>query len=256
MGEMPGMEAGAAAAAPAEVQQPGGGDNPAWNDLLGILPTQLHGVVKPHLQKWDQGVNERFQQVHSQYQPWKNIADQGIAPDDVMQAMTILQTINENPQQVYEALAEHLGIGEQGDAEVGDEEYGAEEEVDPRIAQLQQGYENMAAIIVGQHEEQQQAQEDQELDDYLSGLTEKFGEYDERYVLAMMDSGMSGEDAVQSFQNLVSEKASAINRPSAPSILSPGGGTPSQAINPAELDDKGRRSLVAQMLQSVAQNKG
>ena len=256
---MAGMEAAGAAAAPqsAPVAEPGGGDNPAWSELLGVLPTQLHGVVKPHLQKWDQNYQRDVQQVHSQYQPWQQFADQGIEPDDVTQAMQILQTMNENPQAVYEALAEHLGISEQGGAESEGEEYGAEEEEDPRYAELRQGYENLAQIVVGQHEEKQAAQEDKQLDDYLNQLTQTLGEYDERYVLALMDTGMSGEDAVREFQNLISEKAGAVNRPPAPTVMSPGGSPPSQAINPAELDDKGRRSLVAQMLQTVAQqNKG
>lgn len=256
MSEGAGVESGGAPA-PAGQEQQGGGDNPAWNDLLGVLPTQLHPIVKPHLQKWDQGVQQRFQQVHSQFEPWQQLADQGLSPDDVMQALGILQTINDDPQRVYEALAEHLGVnGEQGGAGEEEEEpaYG-ESYQDPRFDELQSGFQNMAQIMLAQHQEQVDAEEDQALDSHLNELKEKFGEYDERYVLAMMDTGMSGEDAVQSYQQLLSQSAGQINRPPAPTILSPGGGSPSQAVNPSELTDKGRRDLVAQMLQAASQQK-
>lgn len=240
-----------------ESQQGGGGDNPAWGELLNVLPSQLHGVVKPHLQKWDQGVQQRFQQVHSQYEPWQGIADQGVTPDDVMQALGILQTINDDPQRVYEALAEHLGVGadEQGGAGEEEEFSGNEEYQDPRYDELQGQFQNMAQIMLAQHEQAVAEEEDQALDSHLSELTEKFGEYDERYVLAMMDTGMSGEDAVQQYQQLISQTAGQINRPPAPKILNPGGGLPSQAVNPSELTDKGRRDLVAQMLSAAAQQR-
>lgn len=229
----------------------GGGDNPAWGELLGVIPTQLHPIVKPHLQKWDQGVQQRFQQVHSQYEPWQNISDQGVTPDDVVQALGILQTINDDPQRVFEALAEHLGVsldGEQGEAETDE---GVQEFNDPRFDELQSTVQNMANIILAQHQQQTEAEEDAALDAHLNDLKEKFGDYDERYVLAMMDTGMSGEDAVQQYQQLLSGAASQINRPPAPRILTPGGGLPSQAVNPSQLTDKGRRNLVVQMLESA-----
>jgi hypothetical protein len=232
-------------------------DNPAWNELLGAVPSQLHGVIKPHLQKWDQGVQERFQKVHSDYEPWKPYAEAGISPDEVNYALNLLEAINTDPQRVYDALAQHLGIKgvpqngsypEQGES--GTDEGGFE---DPRLQELEEGYKNLAQITLAQHQKEQDAEADAELDKYLKTLTEKFGEYDERYVLAMIGAGVDGEEAVQSFQEMVNTAKTAQNRPPSPTVMSPGGGLPSQTVNPNLMNEKDRKALLASMLQAASQ---
>lgn len=272
MGEMGGVEPGggtgsisggqAAPVSPQQGSQPQGGqpqgtgDNPAWADLLNILPTQLHGVVKPQLQKWDQGVQQKFQQVHSEYEPWKGLIDAGLSPDDVQYAVSIMNVINEDPQKLYDTLGEYLGISNGANSEQGgaDDSEGSDDEyTDPRIQELEQGYQNLAQIALAQHQEREEAEADAELDNYLGQLKEQYGEYDEQYVLALMASGADGEQAVQQFQQLVEQAKVQQNRPPAPTIMGPGGGLPSQQINPSELNGKGRRELVANMLKGAAE---
>jgi len=250
----------------------GTGINPAWNELLGIMPTQLHPQMIPHLQKWDQGVQQQFQKVHSQYEPYKPFLDAQVDPQQIQYALQIMEHLNNNPRQIYDALAEFHGWNEQGQTEPNapvTEDYsdlGNIVDEDPRISQLNEQVELMRNIMLAQYNEQQQAQmqqqqsqqeqqEDQALEEEFTTLKSKYGEFDERYVLGLMAAGTSAEDAVKSYNELVEQTLQ--NRPgnSAPRVLGGGGGVPSNAINHSSLSDEDRRRLVVQRLQQAAQNR-
>jgi hypothetical protein len=70
--------------------------------LLGVLPSSLHSQVKPVLEKWDKGVQQRFEQVQSQYSPYKSFAEQQVSPNDIEVALGIAQQINADPAKFYE----------------------------------------------------------------------------------------------------------------------------------------------------------
>src|SRR5678815_523547 len=76
------------------------GGNPAWQDILNVLPDSLHSTVKPALEKWDQGVQQRFQTVHSQYEPFKPFLDSGVDPQNINYALAILDKIENDPRSI------------------------------------------------------------------------------------------------------------------------------------------------------------
>jgi len=79
--------------------------NGAWNELLGIIPREFHPVVTPHLQKFD----SNYGQLSQQYAPWKKaFADKGLTPEELLGAQTLYDTINSNPEFVYQQLGQHL----------------------------------------------------------------------------------------------------------------------------------------------------
>jgi hypothetical protein len=246
------------------------GPNPAWNDVLSVLPEQFHSVVTPHFQKWDQAANSRVESVNqqlSQFEPYKPFVEHGITPEEVEQGLRLMYEINNNPQNVYNALAEAYKFGQQSGeptppvANNGESSDNPLANLPPEVmAQLgQQGdlLQTVAQIVLNDANAKQAAQADMELDQELNALKEKIGDYDERYVLAMMQNGMSAEEAGQSF--LEFKNSLGQNRPFAPSVLgsgnSAGAGIPSQAIDPTKLSGKETRNLVAQMLAQAAQQQ-
>jgi hypothetical protein len=88
-------------------------DNPAWSDFLSGFPASMHDQIKPHLTKWDQGVNQRIEQVHSEWADFKPYKDAGISREVLDQAYGIFQALNENPQEVYRILGETYGLNVQ-----------------------------------------------------------------------------------------------------------------------------------------------
>lgn len=222
-----------------------------WANYLTDLPDSVKPLVEPIFKKWDGDVTQRFQTVHSEYEPLKpfqQVVDSGWGFDDVQQALTLAATLNENPQAVYDALVQHYGFGaaptEQGQSDTGLQQ---PEEVDPRFARLEQMTEAMAQIMQQQQAAQQAAMEDAQLAQQLSTLKSQHGEFDDEYVMTKVYAGATWDQAIKSYQDLVGKVAQ--NRPADPPvIMGAGGGLPSQAINPATMSDKDRKALVAQLI--------
>jgi hypothetical protein len=242
--------------------------NPAWSELLGVVPEQLHSQVTPHLSKWDQNFQSKINEVHSQYEPWKPIIDQGATPDDVNYALGLLNALSENPQEVIKALTEWAG------AESSTEQQGqfnqTQQQVDPnddpilshpKFQEMQKNMEAMAQIILSQREQEQQAQADQELETDLSTLREKYkdrGDFDEEYVLTLAaNSDKFDFNALEKAVEKFYEKRDGIlssKRPPGPPVLGSGGAIPASAPDIKNATDSERRQIIAGMLAQAQQN--
>lgn len=149
-------------------QQPGDGYNPAWEPLRQQLGLQFE-TIKPELAKIDKSFNEHVTKVNGQYAPWKQFAEQGITPEQVSQAFTMLQRLNDNPEEIYNALGKFLQ--ENGrlpqtaseaaqvaeDAEEDGDEYLSDEAKE--IKALKKKLADFEALVTGQTEQAQQAAE-------------------------------------------------------------------------------------------------
>lgn len=237
-----------------------GGDqaqgNPNWNEFLSVVPQDLHPQVTPILEKWDKGVNDRFQKVHSEYEPWQPIVKSGVDPQTVQFGLNLINAIESDPYTVYSALQEHYKNDPRFAAAANGTkpEQGQVEptETDPYqkdIAEIKRQNQVMAQHLVQQRERELAAQQDAQLEQELSAAKQKYGNYDERYVLALMQNGMSADEAVQSFQQFVSNEAKKYAPK--PLIMGTGSGIPSQGLDVKKLDEKGRRNLAMQMLQAA-----
>lgn len=242
--------------------EPQGNDNngnPAWQEFLEVVPQELHPQVTPLLEKWDKGVQERFQKVHSQYEPWKPILDAGVDPDTTQFALNLLNSINENPRLVYDALgsyhkfnaSDNNGSGGQGQLEPE-----AEAQNDPyseNIAKLERQQQIMASHLLKQKEAEVEAQEAERLDSELAEMKEKYkskGDFNEKYVLAMMVNGASTEEAVQAYYEF---RDSELKRHAQkPLIMGSGGAMPHLNTDPRKLNDKQAGELAVQMLAAAA----
>lgn len=233
------------------------GHNPAWDEVLSVIPEQFHGVITPHFQKWDQAAQSRITEVNSslaEFEAYKPFVENGISAEDLEQAIRLQYEIQTNPQEVWKALGEayNLTPAQQKALETATEvETGS---VDPQVAELRQGLELVSQILLRDQESKQVGEAEKWLENELNGLKQKFGEFDEGYVLAMMQNDMSGEDAVNSFISLRDNLlGSNQQRTFAPQILGQGtggAGLPSNAIDPTKLSGKDTRNLVAQMLEA------
>lgn len=244
----------------------GNSGNPAWAPFLEVLPTSLHPTVTPVLQEWDRGVQQRFQEIHSEYEPYKpyqQFIDNEVDPEAIEVAMGIFAQLDENPRAIYDALVqtfgEEWGLNQQQAADPSldpsYESYG-ETPKDPRIDALEQGFQQLAQTLLNERQQQEQtqldAQQDSALDQELSALKATHGDFNETIVLGLMLSGRTGEQAVAEYLSDRNNALASAQRPPAPSILS-AGGVQSVSQDVRKLDGKDTRALVAQMLQRNAQ---
>lgn len=244
------------------------GPNPAWNDVLSVLPEQFHEAITPHFQQWDQAAQQKIEAANSkvkEFEPYSQFVEHGIDSEELENGLRLMYEINSNPQAVYDALAEayNLGGGTQSakpttsttedDEEV--EEIDPQNFQDPRYDELQQNLSLVNQVILEQNQEKMNNQADAELDNEMSSLKQAHGEFNEEYVLAMMMNGKSGKEAVEAFQNLTQQITQNNPRPFAPTIMgtsSGGAGLPSNQIDPTKLTPKETRNLVAEMIQASA----
>jgi hypothetical protein len=241
--------------------------NPAWNDLLGVVPSQLHSQVTPHLQKWDQNYESQIQKVHSQYEPWKPIIDNGATPDDVGFALSLMEAISNEPQQVITALQEWVQQLDNGEVVEQQGQNGSNPQSpndpydlsnNPAYKQMESAVQSMAQILLDQKTQEQQAQEDAALEQELSDLKEKYkdrGEFDENYVfgIALNDPDMSLEQAVEKFFE-IQDKILQNARQPGPPVLGSGGAFPNTNLDTRKLGSSDTKALVANLLQQAQQN--
>jgi len=79
--------------------------NPAWNELLGILPDPFKPLVTPHLRKWD----KNFTEVQTKYKPFDTFLEQGVNPEDLTNAYQVFRVLNDNPRAIYDRMVETFG---------------------------------------------------------------------------------------------------------------------------------------------------
>lgn len=234
------------ASEPQETQAP-------WAKYLEGVPSSFTPLIESRFKEWDADVTRRFQKVHSDYEPLKPyqpLAEAGYDPDQLYQ---LAEALNSNPRQVYEALVANFGdewglgdnSSEQGQEDNEDDDL---PEYDPKIHELESTVNTMADILLEQHRREQEAQEDAQLDAYLSSLREQHGDFNEKVVLGLMNSGMSGEDAIAEYQAAINQR----NRPPAPKLLGSGGGIPTEQVDLSS--PKARKQVIAQMLANAKEN--
>lgn len=81
------------------------GGNPSLAELYEVLPKSLHGLVEPVIEKWQQGIDQEFENIA----PYRKFVDAGIDPDIIGASLELAQQISTNPKAIYDELADRYG---------------------------------------------------------------------------------------------------------------------------------------------------
>lgn len=219
----------------AEAEQ--GGVNPAWSGIESKLPAEFFQVIKPELENFDKQAKDRITSVNQQYS-WAKDLDS----NQVSQAMNIMRSIDENPEQIYDALGKFLrdnGRMPETPAEVQQVQDDAEE-ADPnaqRLDSIEQQNQQLMQLMQQQEEQRVQAQADEELVGEVSALQqahpdlqqEDLREIIQRAAFHANQTGQvpSLESMYQEFSQL-RDRILGAQRPgaAAPRLIPTGGGVP------------------------------
>jgi hypothetical protein len=253
------------------------GDNPAWGELLGVLPSSLHGQVKPFLEKWDKGVNDRFTQVQSKYSPYNEFLS--VDPQQIQASLQLAQMIATDPRGFYDRMTNHYGsewgLADQGQQDTDsaddysldglDDEEGDDLANNPLIQQLKEQQDTIANFLASQVQREQEAAQQAAVEDAGKQIQTELGNIATKYAvesippqaekmmisLALQNEGMTLEQAAEEVMPLFA----AQGRPQAPRIIAPGGGVPSNNLDTAKMGKQDTVSLVTQMLAQANANK-
>jgi hypothetical protein len=227
------------------------GYNPAWAEALDGIPQEYHEKLASVYKKWDSNVDKRFEQVHSKYGQWDPIINTVGDPQQVQWAVNMLNALEQNPREVYDRIGEYFRFN--GQPTPGTDEQGRQnqqqQEDDPykdRFATLERQNQLLTDYLSQQREQQMQAEADRWLDSELTSAKKKHGDFDEDYVVALMQHrGLSADDAVAHFKSMQTKWGAPAP---APLIMGPGGGIPNMNKDVRHMKDREVSSLVAQML--------
>lgn len=243
------------------------GHNPAWDEVLSVLPEQFHSVVTPHFQKWDNAAQSRIENINKQYEQYKPLVEHGIDFDQVTQGLQLMHMANNDPRELYNQLQSALGLSPQEAAEVMEEieEEGEEETTNPQLEKLQQGFDLLAQRVLDEEKAKENAKFDAELDSEIAAAKEKYGDFDEDYVLAKVHGKiLNGEEysiaqAAEAWTTMRDNILQSNPRPFAPAVIGSnsgnGAGLPSQNVDVTKLNSTDTRSLVAEYARRAAQQQ-
>lgn len=229
------------------------GGHPAWQEVLDAIPQEYHDALRPTLEKWDKGVANRFQSLHSKYEPLKQYeALAEYDPEELQVAMQLRTALENDPRAVWDLMAQTYNFASEQGATTEEQGMTVNDDgsVDPRYEQMLAEQQRQIAEL----QARQQADEaDAELDAYMSSLHTKYDEqggFDEDFVVALLANGIDGDEAVTRYQGIVTAAAGSVGppKPTPPVVMGSGGGVPSNNINPVSLSNSETKDLVAQML--------
>lgn len=245
----------------------GQGQNPAWNEFYDAIPENFREEVQPHinpvLEKWDRNVQNRFET----YKPYEKYVNEKVDPQVIDYAMGLLNTLNEDDgaMQVWQQLGSYLEqqglLGQEEDEEDEEEDfdYGSlPPQLRKQIEQLQGGFSTLAEYNLAQEQQRRDAENDAALDAELNDLKNKYGEYDEDWVLAKMVNGMDAEDAVKSYHEWLDKTLQSRNRPRPFKPLGSGSGefpSGNGEFNPRKATGREIQDMIAQRLMDINRDK-
>lgn len=218
-----------------------------WNDIVGAFPEDKRAELAPKLK-------ERI----DSFTPLKQYEDfhkSGVTAEQIQNALNLSSVVENHPRQVYDKIAEYLGITSQQAEEVVEEVEQAAEDGDPRFEAMKKQLDILSQIVLqekqSQTQKQLQSQADAEIDKELNAVKKKYGEIDEQQILMRMAHlGMTAEQAYQDYTKRDSEIR---KRRPAPILLGNGQAVPNQPVDYTKLSSEDTKKWVAQMLEHSRQ---
>lgn len=233
--------------------------HPAWKDILNVVPEEHQNLVRAQLAQWDAGVSRQFQKIHDEYAPYKALEDYD--PSTLKTAAEVYNALMENPKDTWETIGRVYGLSPNGalnDDEDDDEDgYELPASVRRQLSKLDE-HDRILGTLAQQMQQTQaaeeEAQEDAALEEYLEGLTEQYGDFDEDYVVGLIAAGVDGEEAVARYQHLTGQRQPQPQyRNTAPNVMSGSGGIPtSGSVNVSRLNSQDTQSLITEILKLAA----
>lgn len=240
--------------------------HPAWQEILDGLPDEFHSTLTPKLQAWDQGVQQKLQDVRSQYEgldPYRDIVrDQD--PQFLQGALQLAQAVQQDPNAVAQQLIEAFGLEyapkgagpSEPEYDLGDDDIANH----PMVKAMQQQLDEFNNKFQSREQVEQQTQAEQEHEQYMAELKEEHGDFDPLFVTALIAQGIDGDEAVRRYNEVVTNgvaRMSGATPPATPAGTPPvvmggdgvtGSGMPEQPVGFGTMSKGNVENLVIQML--------
>ena len=255
-------------ATPPPVGQDGSVDEGLASPFLNEVSPDHRAIVAPYIKKWDAGVTKKFQEYSSKLKPYESL---GHPVEELQKFVNLGRHIQTNPENVFKIMWDGLQqqYGENFQAELfrilqleAEEEMSNEaesgyfqEESDPN-EQFQQNVAAELEELRAWREEtvaaQQSAAENQQLDYVLHAMHNKFGDFDDNWILTRLAEHGNVDQAVKEWQMMLGRYSQSNGaQRQAPKVMGGQGGVPSGQVDTKALRGKDRRQIVEAMLEQA-----
>lgn len=249
-------------------QEQGQGDASLSNDFLKNVPEADRAVVGRYIKDWDSGVSKRFQDIHDQYKPYKDLGD----VEQLKAAMEVYELLDNNPEVIYETLKQHFAETTGGFPQNGQPQQTPSPTPAPLNPQLQQALdpflaplvsqlqeqrgimEKMAQVVLQGNQREQEAMEDRALDQYLAELEQRHGKFDQRAILLGLYEGKDGDQAVKEWKDSLAQYAPQPSQAQVPPPLM-GGSVPDTMVDVGSMSDKDVKQLTANVFAALTEQQ-
>lgn len=227
-------------------------DDSIANPFLNGIPEQDRAIVAKYVKDWDSNVTKRFQSIHEQYQPYKDLGD----VESIQRAMDIINLLENDPHTFAENLANVLSqLGEDDeefdeDNDMSDDYQLSGDQEPDELSELKTTVQSLAQTIEQERQARQEAADMEELDNYIKQLHTTHGDFDDDYVLVQMSRGLDPEKAIEKYNSMIEEKINSRRKSTPPPLISGQGGVQSGQVDPSKLSSADRKAYVAAMLQA------
>jgi ATP-dependent exoDNAse (exonuclease V) beta subunit len=229
--------------------------NPAWQEFVGDVPDEVYKkYIEPAYTKWDQSVNQRFNKVQQEYEPWKDVV-KNADPQTASFALNLLNALNNNPADVVQKVSEYYKLDQIQDRGQGQgPETKVVPEAEPWVKEVE-ALKQHNALLTEAMLQRHQAEEDKKADDWLDSELSRLketnkvrGDFNETWVCSMAaQTGVSLDDAVKSYYEWRDQEVNKYR--SRPLIMPGGGGAPGAGgLNVRKMDDKQTNGLIVDLL--------
>lgn len=220
--------------------------------VLSGIPEEDRATVGRYMKDWDGNVTKKFQQIHSEYQPYKELGDL----EEIQTAMYYNSMLQQDPVQFIKTVAqacEEMGISVsdifQQNNEEGDEPQngGYDPTIDRRFSQMEQMMGTMYQQFQSDIQRRQEDAQIAEFDNWLSHMHSQHGEFDDDWVGLQLEKGVDPEVAIQKWQSMVGN-----NSPRRPAPILPptNGAVQRDQVNPGKLSTNDRKDYIMQILRA------
>jgi len=217
-------------------------------------------IVSKYIKDWDGQVTQKFQSIHEEYAPYKDL---GASAEQVQQAMQLYRMAEVDPPGFYRYIGELLTDMDMMDTDTGTggeeapatsnlpEYEGIPEEFMTDYQSMKEEIGGLRDFVNGAKAEKESAGQQRQLDELLSGLHTDHGDFDDPAVMGRILQGMDPKDAVKDYQDMVTKVINSRNKRPNPPTLG-GGATAIDQVDSSKLTNKKDRvGAVASILKSL-----
>lgn len=202
-------------------QQPNQG-HPAWKPILDSIPEAFHSTIRPQLEEWDKGVQQKLQSVRDEYknlEAYKQFAKENVDPEFVEQAVIFANRFQQNPQAIMDHVNKQWNLGYANPSEVEQLKAQLQDDDDedpysmnsssggskadllknPEFLAMQQTLNEMKSQIEGYNEAEEEERAIAEHNALLDDYEKEHGSINRMLVTAFMSQGLDLDDAVSEY---------------------------------------------------------